>query len=705
MPTWLAIVFIVFVSVMTGWLIIRPFLAHTPFAGDWLALLMGSVTLGSISIGLLALILVELSIYSLPLLGILLLLLVLLLALFGWRKQAPWLPEFAEPPPKEAIFINQRWEKLFLVVWLIAAAWLFFRPHQFVHGAADAGVYVNLAAQIERLGTIVYHDETFAQLDPSVQTVFARPINNPVGDAYLLPAFFLMDASTGEIQPQFYPFHPVWQGIAYSLGGVFASLLMTGLWALLSCVAIYLFVRQIAGWETGALTLIALSFSAMQVWFARYPTTEVQTQFFLWLGLWATAVWLSNRQPTSLWAFLAGSSLGVIFLIRIDVLFMLPILIIFITWFWARKQQGIVWFAVPLLLLVLHSLLHAVTQSQAYFFDLFNFAIRSIVKNQWVLVILIILGLIGLGIIVKFHQSIQNLLVRYRKPLLALAIALLLFFAIYNWFIRPYHTNLRIWSDQFSTTDIGIYNHENLLRLGWYLSPIGIWLGFLGICWMVWRVNRQTAVMLAITVFFTLFYLWNIRNNPHQIYAMRRYVPAVLPLFIVGSAYLLDTLLRKRQIWLKGLALLLIIGWLGGIIWSARGFVTQTDYVTLPEQLAQLNTQFDSNAIILFNEEEPVGVGDFVGTPLRYIFAHDVYKIHPSPEPIPDVLVDTIKSWQNNGRTIYWIGDTTWLAENNVPHAAAAEHTITTQALEGVFDRKPTQVNPVTWQLSIVQIE
>ncbi len=706
LPAGLALLLIALFALGMGWLWIRPFLIQKSFAGDWLALGMVSITVGTIFIGVVALILVEFKIYSLPLLGILCVLTIFILALIGWRQKAPLWPQItAVSPAQEQIFTSPRWEKVVLLLWFVAALWLFFRPHQFIHGGADAGVYVNLAAQIDRIGSIVFQDETFAQLDPAVQAIFARPISNPIASSYLLPAFYLTDVANGQVEPQFYPFHPVWQAIAYGLGGLTAALLLNGLWTLLSCLAIYLFVRELVGWETAVLALVALSLSAMQVWFARYPTTEMQTQFFLWVGFWATAVWLKKRQPTSLWAFVAGSSLGVIFLVRIDVIFMLPILLAFITWFWATKRKGTVWFAVPLLLLVLHSLIYALTQSRPYFFELYNFGVRSIVKNQGVLAGLIVVGLFGLWVVAKYHLGIQKLFIRYRKLLLGTVVLFLLLFAGYNWFIRPYNVDILYWTDQFSTNAIGKYDHENLIRLGWYLSPLGILLGFLGICWLVWRVSWETAVMLSITLFFTLFYLWNIRNNPHQIYAMRRYVPAVLPLFIVATAYLLDTLIRQRQRWLKGVALILAAAWLLGIIWSARGFISQVDYATVPAQLAELNAQLVPNSIIIFQEEAPVGVGDFVGTPLRFLFGHDVYKIYNSEAPLPAKLVETIEGWQNNGRTVYWVGNPEWLAANNLPYRTQITQTISSQSLEGVYERKPSKIVTNNWQIQLSIID
>ena len=52
----------------------------------------------------------------------------------------------------------------FIDVRAVAAAWLFFRPHEYVLGAADAGVYVSLGASIAHERSIVIEDETLACL-------------------------------------------------------------------------------------------------------------------------------------------------------------------------------------------------------------------------------------------------------------------------------------------------------------------------------------------------------------------------------------------------------------------------------------------------------------------------------------------------------------------------------------------------------------
>ena len=187
-------------------------------------------------------------------------------------------------------------------------------------GGADAGVYVNLGANIARTGGILIHDPTLAALDPSLYAALLRPLPpSELTPYYLMPAFYVPGTPAGLIIPQFYPLHPVWQAVGYALGGLRAELLVTPLWGLLGALAVYFTTRRLWGWRAGLLALAALSVTAMQVWFARYPTTEMLTQYLLWTGAWALIAWMDKREPRGLWAVLAGGALGQVFLTRIDV--------------------------------------------------------------------------------------------------------------------------------------------------------------------------------------------------------------------------------------------------------------------------------------------------------------------------------------------------------------------------------------------------
>jgi hypothetical protein len=535
----------------------------------------------------------------------------------------------------------------------------------------------------------------------------------------LFPGFYVTDAAQGIVVPQFYPLHPVWQAVAFGLSpsavaGTEAALLLSGLWMTLAGLAIVLIGRELGGRPAVLLLLPALALTALQVWFARYPTTEALTQYMLWAGLWALVRWFGGRQHSSLWAFLAGAALGSVFLVRIDLLILLPIFGLFVFALWFRGwQTADTWFVVPFAVLVAHSFAHGLLFSAPYFYETVGFGLRLLRVNWWIpgAGLLAALGVFWMAWIIRKRES---KFARFRRPLLLSLIAAFLLFAIYNWFIRPYSSAAIVRPDAYSDTLLLLTNHENFLRLGWYLALPGIWLGVAGICWMVWKVDSRTAVLLAVGLSFTVVYIWNIRANPHQVYVMRRYVPAVVPFFLLAAAVLISSIDEQGRLlsgvhvqrgWLlRGAALVLGVLWLMGLGWSARGFVRQVDYEGLLEQLAALEAQLPPEAILLFDDQQAVSQGDFWGTPLTYIFGHDAYTIRDVTILEGPLLAETIEIWQNNGRSVVWFGDPAWLVGQGFPFQEKS-FSIDSRRLESSYVAKPQQVIQEKWDFRAAFLE
>ncbi|MCA9978188.1 MAG: hypothetical protein KC413_20645 [Anaerolineales bacterium] len=708
MSSWLPILIIISANLSLGWLMVRLFAATF----DWVEGVLLRFALGTAVLGTLALILAQLGWFSIARLGLLWLLLLIILIFLNIRTRRN-----DQPIPSAQPTIGKP-QLLLLIIYLPIALWLFGRPHEFIIGGADAGVYTNLSAEIAQHGGILIDDPLLAQLDPTLYPALLRPTPDYDGAVYyLVPAFFVTEVGNGRLTPQFYPLHPVWQAVAYALGGattsaVRAALLLTGLWALAGSLAVYLTARQVAGWPAAMLALVGLSLNALQIWFARYPTTEMMSQFWLWTGIWAVGAWLSGRRPAQLWALLGGVALGQFFLVRIDALFILPILGLLVLWLWLRQQTGRGWFTLPLVTLILYSLAHGWWFSRPYFLELFGYGLAIARQQQLLLVGAVIVGVAVLVTAVilwrRFGDRFMVLLAQWQRPILGVLAVVLLLLAVYAWFIRPTLPPPPGWQDSYSTNLIPYTNHENLVRLGWYLSPLGIALGALGVAWMVWRMEGKTAVLLAIALLYSLLYLWNIRANPHQIYAARRYVMATLPLFVLGTAVFLNQLWGEHKMrpfnWRRGLALLLALAWLGSSAWAARGFVSQVDYRGVIDQLDSLNDQLDAESVLLFADPSPVGNGDFWGTPLKFMYDHSVFTLRDPAAVDAPLLVQTMENWQNNGRTVYWIGDTDWLTAQNLAFQPVVDTTLTADNLEGVYDHKPQAILTAQWHLPIVKI-
>jgi hypothetical protein len=191
---------------------------------------------------------------------------------------------------------------------------------------------------------------------------------------------------------------------------------------------------------------------------------------------------------------------------------------------------------------------------------------------------------------------------------------------------------------------------------------------------------------------------------------MRRYVPAVAPFFLLAGAYFISQIpgfLKSRQnSRIVGILLIVLAGaiWLGQLGWSARGFIGQVDNAGVLEQLSAINEDFPPKSVLLFNDQSPVGLGDFWGTPLKYIFGHDVFTIRDIDLLQQSSLAETIEFWQNNGRTVIWFGDPQWLSEQGLEYHSTI-YNINSRQMESSYNYKPQQINPIGWQLEAAFID
>ncbi|GAB4153454.1 MAG: hypothetical protein Fur0021_19280 [Candidatus Promineifilaceae bacterium] len=705
MPDWLAVCLIVVAGYLFGaviWRWLDGADAGIPSPQDALDTVFAALSLGLGLTGWLALLLAELGWYSLSRLSLLLLLLTLLAAHQSRRRLLP--SSFPFLP-----------SSLFLLPWFLLAAWLFFRPHEYILGGADAGVYVSLGANIDRSGSILIDDPLLARLDPALYSVLLRPL--PASEAapyYWFPGFYVPDQPAGRVIPQFYPLHPIWLAVAAGLGGAPASLLLPGLWGTLGVIALFLLARRWGGGLAALLVLGGMSLNGLQIWFSRYPTTETLTQFLLWTGVWALTVWWQDRSQRT-WGVLAGLMWGLLLLTRIDMFFVaaLPAFLLFWLWWQRQARRQDAWFFAPFFLLALHAFVHAWWQSRPYFLNTFGLGVRLLERFP----ILPAAAVLAVFLLLAFSRRYRpaELTSRWRqwqRPFLVSGIILLLLLALYAWFIRPYNeAALRIWDNWFAASQVTMTDGENLRRLGWYLSPVGVWLGVGGACWLLWRWPSrclEIGTVLFVGLFFSLLYIWRLQNNPVLVYGLRRYVPAVIPFATLAAAMLLSDLSRRRG-WRRAAAGGLALLWLAGLVLSGKELALQVDAQGLVEQTAVAAAQMPAASILLFNDPAPVGLGDFIGMPLQYLHGQYAFTLRDLEQLAqPDQaarLRQTIAGWQAAGHAVYWVGDPAWLQQQPLAFQSAQTITLATQTLEGSYDRRPQAILARDWVLNLYLLE
>ncbi len=598
-----------------------------------------------------------------------------------------------------------RWDLALLALVMVAIP-LYARPHEYVLGGADAGVYVNIGANLARTGRLVIHDPLVASTPPDALSEFFR--QHPESSAVTFsrfPAFFIEDAGLGLVVPQFFHLHPMWMGLFYSMAGVWGALLITPLWALLGGVSVYFAAAAVFGRRTATLSLALLSACPLQIWFARYPTSEALTLFLLFGAIYATIKYLSPASGVRPWpaayGLSAGLGWGALLLARIDTLFTaaVPGLILLSLLLGRQWQRRHWWLALPWALVGLQAALHAVLIANAYTHDALLGAVAALGLTAEQVASLIAAGLLvlcGLAALPRLWQRCVSWVTARRGVWSALLAALILLSASYAYLLRPHVEESHTYEYWYGEHAIQSSNHENLVRLGWYLSPLGVTMGTLGVAWITWRkLDRRTALFLGIGVFSSYLYLYNILNNPHHVYAMRRYVPAVVPTFLAGAAVFLDRLwiAGRRQVPLRVLAGLAGLALLGQLVWVDRVFLPQVDNQGLTDQLARLAAALPADDLILFDDTAPVGWGDSLGTALAYLYGRPVMTVRQE-RPDPAILSERLAAWTRDGRGVTIIPGSR-PAAFDVPGwelEPAGDMTLTYSSLESSYTHMPQQV-------------
>jgi len=134
-------------------------------------------------------------------------------------------------------------------------------------------------------------------------------------------------------------------------------------------------------------------------------------------------------------------------------------------------------------------------------------------------------------------------------PWLSLTLAAIFtIYVLYSYFIRVYDAsytdgqgNYPTWYWSWSSYIGGLTTEgpaRNLLRLGWYFSPPGMLLAFLGLAAITARqLNARVGFFLALTLGVSFIFLDYNYTQEHYIYSLRRYITATIPALVIFAAY------------------------------------------------------------------------------------------------------------------------------------------------------------------------
>ena len=405
----------------------------------------------------------------------------------------------------------------------LVASVLFFPG--FAYGAGkDPGAYVSHAIAIARVGSSSYTDPV---LDRSrVPTVEVMRED----DASRFPAIWIADRDTQRIVLQFYHLWPALLASAFEAGGYTGLVNLTPMCGVLAVLLVTLAARRAFGLLAGALAGLLLATNMLQVWQAKYPSSETFTQLIVSGALLGIMVALQTGWRPA--AGLAGLLLGASYLARPDSLLLILLVLgvgcVLIAA--GRFDARAAWFAAGLVVTLPYGFYQAYVSARRY-------TLTNNVPDLPV-VLTIILGALAVAVLLRqvapvAGRSAWELL--ERRPVqrgLGMAVVGVAAFLLVLGFLRPWLFG-PVWGD-FRGRPVRTYDEATLIRLSWFLTLPGIGLALAGLAIVALRRWRASAWALILPALCLLpVYAYRAEVSARLMWWTRRFVPIILPGLVV----------------------------------------------------------------------------------------------------------------------------------------------------------------------------
>jgi hypothetical protein len=457
-------------------------------------------------------------------------------------------------------------ELALLAAVIIAGAFLFLPGFPYASADKDPGIYVSHAFAIAREGDVSIPDTVRELgLEPYVR-----------GEARF-PGIWLDPEDPTVVTPQFYHLYPATLATAHDLIGNRGVFHLTPALAGFSVCLLVLAARRATNTATAVVFGALLVTSMIQVWQAKYPSTEVLAQMLLAGSLMGGV--LAIERDWAGGAFVAGLLLGVGFLARPDgfLYLLLAAAVVGVAAAADRVDRRSVMLGAGLAVSLPYAVVNAYLLRTQY-------SDSNDIPHLVVLVAAAAL-LVGGGFLVRWvvaladrrrhrlaerddggvpaNAGLLGLVDRWHVPIgLLVSVATGLGLLVLWHRERLFGTD-RVYS-HFTNSVIPSLDELNIKWLSWFTTMRGLVVMWLGVVVAVLTRVRAGLYLLLVPVATLLpLYLWDARISMRLMWWVRRFVPAVLPgialLMALAIAWALLHRFRPLRVLGAGVAVSLVI--------------------------------------------------------------------------------------------------------------------------------------------------
>ncbi len=528
---------------------------------------------------------------------------------------------------------------------LAFAVVIYFPPFEHILGGRDPGIYVNTGFHLAREGNLTFTDPLIASVPQEDWPLFFR-VDKEIPDWSHLrfQGYVLESPATARVTPHGLHLYSTWIGTAAALFQMKSGLYATPFFSMMGALGFFFAMKRLFGLEVAAWAGAFLTVFQIQIWFARFPNSEVVVQF-----LYATALLLfyfMEEKRSAIAGAFAGVALGSTLLARVEnVLFLVPLALYF-GWKRLRRELGApeLAFLGGFGLVALHAILHDRFIAWPYVSSVLG-------RHYWRFLgeNLFITAIIAAGAAVAVDRLATALpasfydRVRSEKLRIVAAIALA-GLALFTYFVRPFWHGPRT----------APHDAEAFLRMSWYLYPIGIGFAVAGAMWLIVRARKSQVFFLLVGLTFSLFFFYKVRVWHDHYFAMRRFIPVILPTFIACMSLFLASLHAAPRRFVSAgsrvIAALLLVLYVseGRRLWAVSGHEEFRGSLDFVEDLAR---HIGDNDVVIFPRREGLHLLEL---PLAELEGKKVLEFYSSKPP-RDQLEDLLMQWRGVYGDVYFV--------------------------------------------------
>jgi hypothetical protein len=534
------------------------------------------------------------------------------------------------------------WSATIPLVLVLLAASRFFPAAEYIIGGKDPGVYMNEGIQIAQRGGLVIRDPVVASVPSFARGLFFPSFGQTAYDSLRFMGFFITRVDGGEVVGQFPHLFPASIAIGYGVNGLSGARQTTGVWAILGVLAVYFTGVRILGRTAAAAAATLLALNVIQVWFAKYPNSEVVMQALLFAALLANA--RAHVDGERFFAPVAALLLGLLLFVRFDAVLAIIGVVGSLLLGSCHGQRVRAGFVTVLAATSALAALYLLGPMRPY-------AQRPIIflttLPAWQVAVLAAAACGGIGVAVSRARSAapSPVIARWAPATIAAAVWLLALYALVF---------------RHQAGKLAIHDAEALRTFAnWYVTLPALLAALIGLALAARRWFWRDPALLVTLIVFSCFFFYKIRIVPEHFWMTRRFLPVILPgVLLLAAAAAFEgwrspTAASGR---LRMTVRLLFVGVLAfQYAGASRPVVRHVEYAGLIPRLEQLaGTIGDDDLLVAEGRDAQTDV-HVLALPLAYIYARNVLVLH-SPRPDKAVFAEFLAWARTRYRRVLFMG-------------------------------------------------